>query len=239
MTYCLGIKINKGLLFMSDTRTNAGVDNISTFKKIFTFNYKEKVYITILASGNLAPPQVLVNSLNEIFREKRRDKGGGFDANAAAEKEEGGGILSRKTMEFWEAVVSRIEFEYEKEMKKTMDSSQIERLDAVGYKIEAAAKRIRAQYNNFLSRYVYALDAKWKDDKENRSRSEAIDNLKLRVLLLKDAVMKRSEREASRIFSKKFALEAKHLLVDLKMPSPEAVTLYHFLLANVERREER
>ena len=177
-------------------------------------------------------------AMNEIFREKRRDKGGGFDANAAAEKEEGGGILSRKTMEFWEAVVSRIEFEYENEMKKTMDSSQIERLDAVGYKIEAAAKRIRAQYNNFLSRYVYALDAKWKDDKENRSRSEAIDNLKLRVLLLKDAVMKRSEREASRIFSKKFALEAKHLLVDLKMPSPEAVTLYQFLLANVESRDE-
>ena len=176
-------------------------------------------------------------AMNEIYR---RDKGGGgFDANAAAaEKEEEGGILSRKTMEFWEAVVSRIEFEYEKEMKKTMDSSQIERLDAVGYKIEAAAKRIRAQYNNFLSRYVYALDAKWKDDKENRSRSEAIDNLKLRVLLLKDAVMKRSEREASRIFSKKFALEAKHLLVDLKMPSPEAVTLYQFLLTNVESRDE-
>ena len=63
MTYCLGIKINKGLLFMSDTRTNAGVDNISTFKKIFTFNYKEKVYITILASGNLAPTQFLVNSI--------------------------------------------------------------------------------------------------------------------------------------------------------------------------------
>ena len=179
-------------------------------------------------------------AMNEMYR---RDEGGGggggFDANAAAaEKEEEGGILSRKTMEFWEAVVSRIEFEYEKEMKKTMDSSQIERLDAVGYKIEAAAKRIRAQYNNFLSRYVYALDAKWKDDKENRSRSEAIDNLKLRVLLLKDAVMKRSEREASKIFSKKFALEAKHLLVDLKMPSPEAVTLYQFLLANVESRDE-
>ena len=74
MTYCLGIKINKGLLFMSDTRTNAGVDNISTFKKIFTFNYKEKVYITILASGNLATTQFLVNSLNDIFREKNKDK---------------------------------------------------------------------------------------------------------------------------------------------------------------------
>ena len=178
-------------------------------------------------------------AMNEMYRRDEGGGGGGFDANAAAaEKEEEGGILSRKTMEFWEAVVSRIEFEYEKEMKKTMDSSQRERLDAVGYKIEAAAKRIRAQYNNFLSRYVYALDAKWKDDKENRSRSEAIDNLKLRVLLLKDAVMKRSEREASKIFSKKFALEAKHLLVDLKMPSPEAVTLYQFLLANVESRDE-
>jgi len=175
-------------------------------------------------------------TMREIFR-------GGVDVEEEEEEEEEQDddedkTLSRKTMEFWEAAVSRIEFEYENEMKKTMDSSQIERLDAVGYKIEAAAKRIRAQYNNFLSRYVYALDAKWKDDKENRSRSEAIDNLKLRVLLLKDAVMKRSEREASRIFSKKFALEAKHLLVDLKMPSPEAVTLYQFLLANVESRDE-
>ena len=74
MTYCLGIKINKGLLFMSDTRTNAGVDNISTFKKIFTFNYKEKVYITILASGNLATTQFQVNYINDIFREKNKEK---------------------------------------------------------------------------------------------------------------------------------------------------------------------
>ena len=84
MTYCLGIKINKGLLFMSDTRTNAGVDNISTFKKIFTFNYKEKVYITILASGNLATTQFLVNSLNDIFREKNKDKSKVFFQNLSS-----------------------------------------------------------------------------------------------------------------------------------------------------------
>ncbi len=81
MTYCLGIKINKGLLFMSDTRTNAGVDNISTFKKIFTFNYKEKVCITILASGNLATTQFLVNFLNDIFKEKNKDKSKVFFQN--------------------------------------------------------------------------------------------------------------------------------------------------------------
>ncbi len=34
MTYCVGIRLNKGIAFMSDTRTNAGVDNISTFKKM-------------------------------------------------------------------------------------------------------------------------------------------------------------------------------------------------------------
>ncbi|CAL6381873.1 unnamed protein product [Bathycoccus prasinos] len=124
-------------------------------------------------------------------------------------------ILSRKTMEFWEAAVSRIEFEYE----RRKDSARI----------EAAAKRVRARYNEFLSQYVYALDAKYKEDKENRSANEAMDNLKLRVSLLKDAVMKRREGDKARIFSKKFALEAKHLLVELKMPSPEAVALYQFV----------
>ena len=38
MTYCLGIKINKGLLFMSDTRTNAGVDIVSRYIKIHASN---------------------------------------------------------------------------------------------------------------------------------------------------------------------------------------------------------
>ena len=36
MTYCVALRLDQGLLFMSDTRTNAGVDNISTFKKMFT-----------------------------------------------------------------------------------------------------------------------------------------------------------------------------------------------------------
>ncbi len=73
------------------------------------------------------------------------------------------------------------------------------------------------------------LCPKYKEDKENRSANEAMDNLKLRVSLLKDAVMKRREGDKARIFSKKFALEAKHLLVELKMPSPEAVALYQFV----------
>ena len=38
MTYCVGLKIDRGLVFMSDTRTNAGIDNISTFRKMHVWS---------------------------------------------------------------------------------------------------------------------------------------------------------------------------------------------------------
>ena len=38
MTYCVGLKIDSGLVFMSDTRTNAGIDSISTFRKMHTWS---------------------------------------------------------------------------------------------------------------------------------------------------------------------------------------------------------
>ena len=66
---------------MADTRTNAGLDNVSTFKKIFSWNYRGKIFISILASGNLATTQSLVNSLNDIFEEKNRAKSKAFFQN--------------------------------------------------------------------------------------------------------------------------------------------------------------
>ena len=66
---------------MADTRTNAGLDNVSTFKKIFSWNYREKIFISILASGNLATTQSLVNSLNDIFEEKNKEKSKAFFHN--------------------------------------------------------------------------------------------------------------------------------------------------------------
>ena len=66
MTYGIGMKTDKGLLFMSDTRTNAGVDNISVFKKMFTWAVNGKSVITILAAGNLATTQSLISILNGL-----------------------------------------------------------------------------------------------------------------------------------------------------------------------------
>ena len=83
MTYCIGMQINKGLVFMADTRTNAGVDNVSTFKKIFSWEYKREIFVTILASGNLATTQFLVNLLNDLFNEKNKEKSEAFFHNAS------------------------------------------------------------------------------------------------------------------------------------------------------------
>ena len=65
MTYCVGLKLDRGLVFMSDTRTNSGVDNISTFRKMFTWSTPGERFITLLTAGNLATTQTVVSLLDE------------------------------------------------------------------------------------------------------------------------------------------------------------------------------
>ncbi|MDA9865238.1 peptidase [bacterium] len=65
MTYCVGLYLNRGLLFMSDTRTNAGVDNFSTTKKMFSWDVPGDRAITIMTAGNLATTQSLISILEE------------------------------------------------------------------------------------------------------------------------------------------------------------------------------
>ena len=65
MTYCVGMKLEQGLVFMSDTRTNSGVDNISTFRKMHSFHKADDRYITIMTAGNLATTQSVISMLAE------------------------------------------------------------------------------------------------------------------------------------------------------------------------------
>lgn len=65
MTYCVGLKLDHGLVFMSDTRTNSGVDNISVFKKMFTWEQAGDRTITMMTAGNLATTQSLVSLIEE------------------------------------------------------------------------------------------------------------------------------------------------------------------------------
>jgi putative proteasome-type protease len=65
MTYCVGLKLERGLVFMSDTRTNAGVDNISVFRKMFLWETEGERSMTLMTAGNLATTQAVVSLLNE------------------------------------------------------------------------------------------------------------------------------------------------------------------------------
>jgi putative proteasome-type protease len=65
MTYCVGLQTKQGLVFMSDTRTNAGVDNISVFRKMHSWEKPGDRVVTLLTAGNLATTQAVVSILEE------------------------------------------------------------------------------------------------------------------------------------------------------------------------------
>jgi putative proteasome-type protease len=65
MTYCVGLFLKQGLVLMADTRTNAGVDNISTFGKMHVFDQPGERVIVALTAGNLAISQSVINQIQE------------------------------------------------------------------------------------------------------------------------------------------------------------------------------
>jgi len=64
MTYCVALHLDAGMIFASDSRTNAGVDHVSTFAKMRVFERKDDRVIVVLSSGNLAMTQGVVNLLD-------------------------------------------------------------------------------------------------------------------------------------------------------------------------------
>jgi putative proteasome-type protease len=65
MTYCIGILLKTGLVMLSDSRTNAGVDNIATFRKMTVWEQPGERVIGLMSSGNLAISQAVVTYLEE------------------------------------------------------------------------------------------------------------------------------------------------------------------------------
>lgn len=68
MTYCVGIQLNTGLVFASDSRTNAGVDNIRIHSKMHPFIKEGEVMLVLLSSGNLATSQSVVNQIKKDLK---------------------------------------------------------------------------------------------------------------------------------------------------------------------------
>lgn len=75
MTYCVAIKLNAGLVFLSDSRTNAGLDQISTFRKMIIYERLDDRFMVLLSAGNLSISQ----SVREILQvEQLKDHEGGL-----------------------------------------------------------------------------------------------------------------------------------------------------------------
>jgi putative proteasome-type protease len=70
MTYCLGINLKDGLVFASDSRTNAGVDHIATFRKMSIFEKPGQRCMFLLSAGNLGTSQAVVTYLTRNLGNK-------------------------------------------------------------------------------------------------------------------------------------------------------------------------
>ncbi|MEY2685327.1 MAG: hypothetical protein RJA09_2471, partial [Pseudomonadota bacterium] len=71
MTYCVAVKLNAGLVFLSDSRTNAGLDQISTFRKMIVYEKPGDRFMCLLSAGNLSISQ----SIREILQVEQLQDG--------------------------------------------------------------------------------------------------------------------------------------------------------------------
>jgi putative proteasome-type protease len=65
MTYCVAMNLESGLMFASDSRTNAGMDHVSTFRKMQLFEQHDERLLVMLSAGNLATTQSVVSLLRQ------------------------------------------------------------------------------------------------------------------------------------------------------------------------------
>lgn len=67
MTYCVGLLLNDGMVLLSDTRTNAGVDNIATYRKMFVFEKAGDRVVAIMTAGSLSTTQTTIARLRDAM----------------------------------------------------------------------------------------------------------------------------------------------------------------------------
>jgi putative proteasome-type protease len=74
MTYCVALRLNRGLVFAADTRTNAGVDNVAQYRKLHFWREPGNRVLVLLTAGNLAVTQSVVSILNEQIMSQNSER---------------------------------------------------------------------------------------------------------------------------------------------------------------------
>src|SRR3546814_1799753 len=75
MTYCVALRVKAGLVMLADTRTNAGLDDISRFRKLFTYDVPGERVLGVMMSGNLSITQGVHSILSRAIRNSADDPG--------------------------------------------------------------------------------------------------------------------------------------------------------------------
>ena len=84
MTYCVAVKLNAGMVFLSDSRTNAGLDQISTFRKMIVYEKPGDRFMCLLSAGNLSVSQ----SVREILQIEQLEDARWWRAHHHMERQE-------------------------------------------------------------------------------------------------------------------------------------------------------
>lgn len=73
MTYCVAMNLREGMVFVADSRTNAGIDHISTFRKLYVFSVPGERVVVLQVAGNLATTQSVVSLLRSRTGDSEHD----------------------------------------------------------------------------------------------------------------------------------------------------------------------
>lgn len=140
MTYCVGLMLDEGMVFLSDTRTNAGLDNISRYRKMFTWEVPGERAIVALTAGNLAITQAVMSTLQEAIDNP--------------ETEPGDCILSAPSMfrvaELMGEAMQKVQHKYQDTLEQRKESSSASIM--VGGQRKGGAQRLFLVYaaGNFI-----------------------------------------------------------------------------------------
>ncbi len=114
MTYCVALRVEAGIVMLSDTRTNAGLDNIGMFRKTFTYEIPGERALALLCSGNLSVTQEVRTKLSRAIK------------NAAAEPDAGiETLLNCSTMHRAAHLVGEAMKAVQTDMREGMSASDV------------------------------------------------------------------------------------------------------------------
>ncbi len=128
MTYCLGFLLEAGLVMASDCRTNAGVDYISSYRKMHIFRPSDDRLMVLLAAGNLATTQAVLNRIQrDLDRAQQGGAGGsgrsGGDGESGSEQKRVGSLLDADYLFEVADYVGRISREVQAEFKPVLSQA--------------------------------------------------------------------------------------------------------------------